>query len=176
MTVITDAEISSVSLASSVVFPAGGTGNPISVAVIADEKSQSSQGGGSSTSFTKRELNTEISDPDGIVSIASDQFTLSAGTYLINWSAPAYVAVRHQTQLYDATGSSVLKYGTSEYNASGSSVMTRSFGSYIHTITSNNTYEIQHRVGNAHSPDGLGVEAGMGNNNIYTLVVIYKLK
>ena len=67
MTVITDAEISSVSLASSVVFPAGGTGNPISVAVIADEKSQSSQGGGSSTSFTKRELSKKKTPHDPLV-------------------------------------------------------------------------------------------------------------
>lgn len=82
--------IGSGTIGSSVIFPAGGTGNPISVAVIADEKSASTNSQTLNTSFTTRELNTELSDADGIVSISSNQFTLGAGTYLITWSAPAY--------------------------------------------------------------------------------------
>lgn len=163
---------------SNVVFPAGGTGNPISVAVICDEKSATTDGGSSSShngAWTKRDLNTELSDPDSIVSIASDQFTLGAGTYLINWSSPMYVANRHQSRLYDVTGGTVLESGSSEYNVSSSTVCTRSFGSRIHTITTNNVYEIQHQTSNTRA-DGLGVESNMGIPNIYTLVTIYKLK
>lgn len=166
-------------ISSSSVFPAGGTGNPISVAVIADEQSATTAGGSSSSyngSWVKKDLNTELSDPDSIVSIASNQFTLGAGTYLINWSSPMFQSSRHQSRLYDVTGSTVLESGSSEYNASGDLVQTRSFGSKIHTITTNNVYEIQHQTDNTKSNDGLGVESNMGIPNIYTLVTIYKLK
>lgn len=37
-----------------------------------------------STTWTKRTIDTEVYDPSGIVSIASSQFTLGAGTYLID--------------------------------------------------------------------------------------------
>tara|TARA_Y100001963_G_scaffold2470_1_gene3329 strand:- start:421 stop:1002 length:582 start_codon:yes stop_codon:yes gene_type:complete len=169
---------SAVTLDSSVVFPAGGTGNPISVAVICDEKSANESAGSSSSyngSWEKKELNTELSDPDNIVSIASDQFTLGAGTYLINWSSPMYMTNRHQSRLYDVTGSTVLESGSSEYSFSDTSVCTRSMGSRIHTITANNVYEIQHQTDFTRS-DGLGVASMMGIPNIYTLVTIYKLK
>jgi len=158
------------------IFPAGGTGNPISVAIIADEKSDSTAAGASSTgSFLTRELNTEISDPDSIVSISSNQFTLGAGTYLIEWSAPAYISNQHITQLYNVTGTAVLESGTAEYNSNSTAVQTRSFGSFIHSPSSSNVYEIRHRVNNAHTTDGLGVKSDF-MPNIYTIVVIYKLK
>ena len=159
------------------IFPAGGTGNPISVAIIADEKSDSTAGGASSTgSFIKRALNTEISDPDSIVSLSSDQFTLGAGTYLIQWSAPAYISNQHQTQLYDATAGAPLESGTAEFNSDTTAVQTRSFGSFVHSPSSSNVYEIRYRVNHAHTTDGLGVAANFSVNQIFTLVVIFKLK
>jgi len=164
-------------ISSSTVFPAGGTGNPISVAVIADEKYSGTHGGGSTTgSFLIRNLNTEISDPDGIVSIASNQFTLGAGTYHISWSAPAYGSNEHQSQLYDITGSTPLEAGSSEYTETTGAHITRSCGSFVHTITSNNVYEIRHRVASAQPTHGFGLACSFGQVNIYTYVVIQKLK
>ena len=164
-------------ISSSTVFPAGGTGNPISVAVIADEKSNNTDGGDAPTgSYVTRVINTEISDPDGIVSIASNQFTLGAGTYLINWSAPALQVNNHQSLLYDITGSAILEVGESAYTSSSDTVVTRSKGSFIHTITSNNVYEIRHQCGTAKTTNGFGVVAAFGQVEIYTLVIIYKLK
>ena len=58
-------------------------------AIIQDQRSQGTAGGTvgatatSSGAWTKRTLNTEASDPDGIVSISSSAFTLAAGTYEI---------------------------------------------------------------------------------------------
>ena len=64
-----------------------------SVAIIADVKAYNADGG----TFTQnvwqtRDLNTELDDPLNIVTIASNQFTLQAGTYLVEWSAPAWPA------------------------------------------------------------------------------------
>ena len=170
---------SAVTLDSSVVFPAGGIGNPISVAVIADEKDWNVEGGTSSTgSFLQRNLNTVIKDDDSIVSVASNQFTLGAGTYLINWSAPAYKSNSHQSELYDATAGSSLKYGSSEYAANADGVQSSSFGSFIHSPSSSNIYQIRHRVMQGVSTYGFGVQTtiGSGIKNYYTIVVIYKLK
>ena len=164
-------------ISSSSVFPAGGTGNPISVAVIADEKGHNNQGGTSYTSFTQRTLNQKLYDPDNIVTISSNKFTLGAGTYLIQWSAPAYQANGHASLLYNVTGTADLKNGSTEYTGSSGNVTNRSVGSVIHTITTNNEYEIRHRVNSALGTYGMGVAHGWsGYNNYYTIVVISKLK
>ena len=85
----------------------------IDIAIIADQKSSGTHGGTfTSGAWRTRDLNTEISDPDGIVSISSNQFTLAAGTYLIEYSAPGHDTDSHQTSLYDITGSAYLNYGT----------------------------------------------------------------
>ena len=166
-----------VSIDSGVKFPAGGTGNAVSVAVIADEKSNGTDGGTANNgAWRTRDLNTEISDPDGIVSISSNQFTLGSGTYLISWSAPAYMCTRHQTRLYDVTGSASLVSGSSEYTNNSYYHVTRSMGSYVHAITANNTYEINHRVEVSRADNGFGVTSDFGITNIYTIVNITKLK
>ena len=165
---------------SNVVFPAGGTGNPISVAMIADESANGSSGGTATAygSWATRNLDTEIYDPDGIVSLASNQFTLGAGTYLLIWSAPAFKVNRHQTQLYDITGGASLKQGTSEFTSSSDGIQTISTGSFIHTISSNNVYELQHAVETTRSSNGFGVDAsgGWGLNTLFCYVIIHKLK
>ena len=164
-------------ISSSSVFPAGGTGNPISVAVIADEKAFNVDGGSSVLGWQDKELNTEISDPDGIVSIASDQFTLGAGTYLITWSVPGYKTQRQFSLLYDVTAGVDLEVSQVAYSLSNNSVQTSSSGSYIHTITSSNTYKIRHYINVVSTTFGKGVAHDVsGYNNIYTLVKIYKLK
>ena len=66
-----------------------GAGLFTSYAVIVDQKSQNTEAGTfTQDAWQTRDLNTEGSDPDGIVSISSNKFTLAAGNYLIIWSAP----------------------------------------------------------------------------------------
>ena len=168
---------SAVTLDSTVVFPAGGTGNAISVAVICDEKAHNADAGDSVVGWQDRELNTEISDPDGIVSISSDQFTLDAGTYLINWRVPAWKSDRHFSKLYNVTGTADLRVSQAGYNLHSTGNVTFSVGSYIHTIGSSNTYEIKQYIQDAQTTDGLGIAHDLsGYNSIYTIVYIYKLK
>ena len=169
--------ISAGTIGGGVVFPAGGTGNPISVAVICDEKASTSNSGTfTSSAWRTRDLNTEILDPDGIVSIASNQFTLGAGTYLIEWSCPVYVVDRHQTKLYSITNSSDLAEGTSDYADPSGNVQNRSFGVFVHTISASHIYEIRHYCVITKLNNGFGVDGRTGVNSIYTLVKISKLK
>lgn len=168
--------ISAGTIGSSVVFPAGGTGNPISVAVIVDEKSSGTSGGDfNAAAWRDRVLNTEISDPDSIVSITSNQFTLAAGTYVIEWSCPAFAVNLHQTRLYDVTGATVVATGMSCYADTANAVMNVSLGSAVHTISGNNSYKIQHRCGNSRADNGFGNSNSL-DTEIYTIVKISKLK
>tara|TARA_Y100001963_G_scaffold158403_1_gene257890 strand:+ start:2750 stop:3364 length:615 start_codon:yes stop_codon:yes gene_type:complete len=164
------------SIGSSVVFPAGGTGNPISVASIVDQKANNVEGGTfTQDAWQTRDLNTEISDPDSIVSISSNQFTLGAGTYLISWSAPAFVVTSHQSKLYSVSLGD-LRIGTPEYSNNSNASNTISTGQYVHTISASHSYEIRHRCSTSRSVNGFGSGVGYGTVNIFTQVLIQKLK
>jgi|TARA_Y100000034_G_C6822951_1_gene370825 hypothetical protein len=164
-------------IGASVVFPAGGTGNPISVAVICDQKSDTTDGGGTTSgSFQTRDLNTEISDPDGIVSISSNQFTLGAGTYHIYFQAPNFRGNAHKAMLFDVTGAANLGFSTNGHSGSGDSVANIVSGSFVHSPASSNTYEIQHRCETTQATYGFGVACGFSVVETYTLVIISKLK
>ena len=114
-------------------------------AIITDEKVSGSGGGTFTTgAWRTRDLNTEVADPGGIVSLSTNQFTLAAGSYLIQWSAPAFEVTGHQTRLYDITGTSIIQYGS---NAYVSSTQTTSIGSARVTPSGSNAYELQHLCG-----------------------------
>ena len=143
-------------------------------AVIVDQKSATTDGGTfTSGDWRTRDLNTELSDPDGIVTISSNQFTLAAGTYFIRWAAPAFGVERHQTRLQDITNATTREYGLSCYSATGGFAATHSFGSTRVIPGASTTYEIQHHSSFTKSTNGFGVHGGAGIEQ-YTLVEIFR--
>lgn len=145
-----------------------------SYAVICDQKAINTSGGTfTSGAWQVRNLNTEITDPDGIVSIASNQFTLQAGTYLIKWHPPAYNCGRHVSRLVESGGTTVIGYGTAEYCENTKAVISRSIGLARVSITGATSYEIEHRCETTVTTYGLGVESTI-SPSIYTIVEIYK--
>tara|TARA_R100001463_G_C3493166_1_gene218205 strand:+ start:174 stop:800 length:627 start_codon:yes stop_codon:yes gene_type:complete len=184
---------SAVTLDSSVVFPAGGTGNPISVAVIVDEKAYNVQGGNSASSAEQtRHLNTVIYDTEGsngTVTIESDtvatgghtstyKFTIGAGTYLIEWSTPAFKVNRHYSILYDDTASSELAVSRTMYCESGDNTENICHGFWKVSPTSNNTYYIKEFTAAAQSSSGLGMQLSHDSalKSYYTYVKITRIK
>ena len=144
-------------------------------ALLVDEKSQNTVGGTfTAGAWQTRTLNTEVSDLNNICSLSSNIFTLSSGTYLIEWSAPAYLVERNQTRLYDTTNSAVVQYGSSNYSGSTVTLVNSSSGSGIVVISSNTGYRIEHRATATRSSQGFGVEGNLGPE-IYTQVKITKL-
>ena len=145
-------------------------------AIICDQKGYDTDGGTfTSGAWRTRDLNTEIADPDGIVSIASNQFTLGAGSYLIEASAPTYRTDRHVTRLQNITAGTTVQLGSSEFSYSGDNVQTRSVLVARVIITGSTTFEIQHRSQTSSATFGFGVDTGMtGVESIYTVVKIYK--
>ncbi len=153
---------------------ATGFGLFISYAIIADQKAQNTDGGtATSGSWQTRDLNTEIADPDGIVSISSDEFTLGAGAYLIKWHAGARDCGYHQTRLYDVTGTAEVAVGTSEYSYTDYDSNYKSIGAARVSPGSSNVYRIEHQVGTTKASSGWGYAANFSTEQ-YTTVEIYK--
>ena len=148
-----------------------------SVAVIADVKAYNERGGTfTQDAWQTRDLNTELDDPESIVTIASNQFTLQAGTYLVEWAAPAYDVSRHFSRLQNITDSTTDAEGTSGYTENTDNTQTVSLGSGIITIASSKSFEIQHRCQDTSTNYGLGIETSVsGQNSVYTLVKIHKI-
>ena len=149
-----------------------------SYAILVDQKTSGTNGGSfTSGAWRTRDLNTEIADPDGIVSISSNQFTLQAGSYLIKAHAPAYKVGRHQIALYDITASSYVETGSSAYVDGGESVSTDSFLTARFTCSGANVYEIRHQCGTGFNTYGFGVSilnsfAAPAENNYLTVLIL----
>ena len=179
---------SGVALGSGVTFPAGGTGNPISIAILWDQKSGQTAGGSkTANAWDDRTLNMET-DPDNIVSLtngttgeggSANQFILGAGTFHIEWKVPGFYILRHQSALTLADNTMV-QQGSSAYadNASSYEVFATnwSFGETIVTPISSTTYKIRHYSNSGHG-DGLGYPSPHSSiDSIFTTVRITKLK
>jgi len=148
-----------------------------SVAIICDQKAYDANGGTfTNGAWRTRDLNTEIIDADAIVSISSNQFTLAAGTYTVDWSAPAYKVNRHSTRLYNATDTAVINYGQIAFTYSNDYVTTTSIGSSTFTLGGSKALEIQHRAVTTAADEGLGNSqtSDSGAVSIYAIVKILK--
>jgi hypothetical protein len=149
---------------------ASGFGLFTSYAIIADQKAQNTDGGTfTSGAWRERDLQTEIADPDGIVSISSNQFTLGAGTYLIKWTPPAWNVRDQQSRLYNVTDSSEVGVGASN----DAVYFGNSTGSARVTITGSTAFSIEHQCLSTISTNGFGVAANFGTEQ-YTIVEIFK--
>ena len=146
-----------------------------SYAIICDQKSQNTDGGSiASGDWRTRDLNTELADADGIVSISSNQFTLQACSYLIEANAPAYKTNRHMIKLRQTSGTAAdIAFGTAEYAKDSYQSYTRSFLSTRVTISEATTYEIQHRSESTMNTYGFGIATNMAVE-VYTIVKIFK--
>jgi hypothetical protein len=152
-----------------------GGGLYASIAIIADRKAYDAQGGtATSGAWRTRDLNTELSDADGIVSISANQFTLQAGTYTIEWSAPCYMGGRGSAKLYNITTSADVGYGNTHYTSA--SAQSDTFGALVTTISGATVYEIQQRVETTKADYGFGNRFNLDATgySIYTIVNILK--
>ena len=146
-----------------------------SYAIICDQKSNNVDGGSYATvnGWITRDLNTEISDPDSIVSIASNRFSLTAGSYLIEFSSPARNLSEFQARLYNYTDSSVVQYGRSAYAKDGYNVSYGDGAARV-VITDTKEFEIQLKGSRSEGTEALGRATNLGGVEIYTTVKIYK--
>jgi hypothetical protein len=158
----------------------GGGGATPDYISIEDHKASGTDGGTfTSGAWQTRDLNTTVSDTGShVVSLASNQFVLDAGTYEIEVDAPAYKCDYHAIRLQNITDSTTILSGSSEYANSTYNVANRSFISGKFVIAASKTLQIQHRCGTTASGNGLGVGAGASfavATEIYTRVRLWKV-
>jgi hypothetical protein len=147
------------------------------VAYIREEEVSGTHSGTfTAAAWQTRVLNT-ISDPDSIVnSLSANQFSLPAGTYRIDASAPAYNVAGHKAKLYNITDATDTLIGTSGYSANAS-IDNRSFVTGTITITAAKTFELRHYCNTTAATDGLGVLSSAPSTvEVYAQVTIEKLK
>lgn len=141
-------------------------------AIIHDRKASGTAGGTfTSGAWRQRTLNTSTRNNISGSSLASNQLTLPAGTYYVEWSCTGYNCNNHRSRLYNATDTSTIEYSVNEYaNASS----TRSSGSSYFTLTSSKALEIDHQCQTTTASNGLGVAASFGIDEIYCELSVWK--
>tara|TARA_R100001509_G_C4802847_1_gene193695 strand:- start:59 stop:706 length:648 start_codon:yes stop_codon:yes gene_type:complete len=145
-----------------------------SYAVIADVKSSGTSGGTFTTGgWRTRDLNNEIADADGIVSISNNQFTLQAGTYLINARSAAYKVGNSVLKLYNVTDSTDVAFGNTGYSPSSEAVQFLLTLTTRLTISGAKVFELQMAGYTTENTYGMGVNHSFGSE-IYTTIEIYK--
>ena len=141
---------------------------------VRDEKSSSTHAGsGTSGSFVKRTLNTQLTNEISGASISSSVITLPAGTYFIKAYTPAQYVNKHRAKLRNTSDSTDTILGTSE--RSSSNVTTSSFVIGRFTIASSKNFELQHRIETSRDVDDLGSAAGFSITEVYADVQIWKV-
>ena len=153
---------------------AGGGGLFASYAILTEEIAANTHSGTfTSGAWRTRHLDDEITDPDSIVAISSDQFTPISGTYLAQWSAPAYQVQDHQTRLYNVTATALVEMGTAEFATPTPATTNRSFGMARFTANGSDAYEIQHQCQTTVGSSGFGERTNFG---IYhtTQLILFK--
>lgn len=140
---------------------------------IGDKKASGTDGGTfTSGAWQTRDLNTEIVDDSGLVTIDSNQIILQPGTYRTTISAPAYAVDGHQIRLYDVTHGSALFIGTVERAAATDDSVTRSQVVGQFTVSNLLRLEIQHRCATTNTGDGYGKAASFGDE-WYTIATFW---
>ena len=145
-----------------------------SYAIIADQKSSGTTGGTfTSGSFQQRDLNTVLYDPDSIVSLSSNDFTLQAGSYFVRASAPAFGVDNNMCLLRNHTDSTNIQTGSTEFTSNQSYTCLRSVVSARFTLSGAKALRITHKCQTTKSSNGFGVQTGF-TTETFTIVEIFK--
>lgn len=147
--------------------------------VIIEELQASGTHGGSSAASTlnQRTLNTMTRNKLGIGALSSNQFTLPAGTYYVEASAPVWRADQHMLILRNVTDTLNAGLGTSEYSANATdNAQSRSYIAVEFTIAASKAFTLLHYTLLARASTGLGIACSLGVTERYAVIKIWKVK
>jgi hypothetical protein len=154
-----------------------GAGLFTSYAILAHVEPDGTDGGSSvQDTWTTRTINTEVADPDGIVTLSSNQFTLGAGSYLIEWACVAQATSVATSRLYDSTNTAAIQNSLVLQTSTTYAGSATSAGSARVSPTGSTAYEIQMNTNNSNASDGFGLDnpATGAGDEVYLFVKIYK--
>lgn len=144
--------------------------------ILQEQQAQGTDAGGfTSGSWQIRNLNTSVRNVISGSSFSSNVLTLPAGTYCVEWSAPAYQINSHMSRLFNVTDSAVVGTGTSEQSsATGAIATTRSTGKVVFTITTSKSVRVEHFCTGTQGTHGLGGATGIATET-YCWLHVYKI-
>lgn len=150
---------------------------PIQIWTLQDQKSNGTGGGTATTgSWFTRNLNTTVgvNSIDG-ASLASNEFTLPAGTYQVYGSVPGFLVSYFQTRIYNITDSSLLLNGQNAYVDPMYEVMFYSiiFGQF--TLASEKVCALQMKVARTQAINGLGNAPSLSTFEVYSTLSLWKI-
>lgn len=142
---------------------------------LRDVKAAGTDGGTfTQDAWQTRTLNTEATDEIGST-LSSNQFTLPAGTYEIDASAPALNVNEHKAKLTNITDGTDTIIGTTSRSSGEGASITRSVIAGRFTIAAQKTFAIQHRCAVTTASDGFGRGVAWGVSEVYTDVRIWRV-
>lgn len=149
--------------------------NLFPVVILEDQKAQNTSGGTfTAGAWQTRTLNAEVTDTLGICVLASNQFVLTAGTYLILAFCPAVNVNRHQSRLYNVTGAATLVWGSSEISLATNYASNHSKILGRFTVAAAQTLRIEHWCQTTYATQGMGAEGNIAGE-VYTRVFLMKV-
>lgn len=157
---------------------ATGSGTSVQYANLQAQATSGTNGGtATSGSWLLRPLTTIANDPSSLIgSLTSSQFTLNAGTYVINAASQfGFGCDNAAIRLHNVTDSTFPIQGINVYaqaSSDNSAYLTEMAG--LITIAGTKTFELQYRVQQTISSNGLGQGNGWGTE-IYCIVEIWKI-
>lgn len=148
------------------------------VVILKDIKGSAVTGGScTASSWNTRDL-TNVFGATTIVSLSSNQFTLSEGLYHITWGSPCFKCSDHQTRLQNTTDAVTIAYGQQLIAGTGDATSNISPGVAVTSFMGTKTFEIQHQpTSSSGATECFGRANNLGSgDSVYTTVVIRKLQ
>jgi hypothetical protein len=149
--------------------------NTANICFLKDAKANGTDGGTfTSGSWITRDLNT-VEGSTSMVALSANQFTLQAGTYVINAMVPGYDVSWHKARLRNISDATDAVLGTSQYASSTYGNQNHSVIFGVFTISSQKVFQIQHQCNSTRANQGFGYSTSFGENEIYTVVQLMKI-
>lgn len=151
---------------------------PFPTLILLDLKPNNTPGGVfSGNAWIARVLNTIATNTITGASLSANTVTLPTGVYRVSWSAPANRVNRNQTVWRNTTDSVDVIVGSSEYANFDVAMNVDSVGMGVVGISATKSFQLLHRnQANNTAADGFGIGANQGIPEIYTQVVIEKIR
>lgn len=126
-------------------------------------------------SFVKRTINTALKNDLGI-GFSSNAFTPPAGSYYVEWGAPAYRVANHKSRFRNTTDSVSVNAApsTAAMDTAGGPV-TWSNGRGFFTTDGTKTYQVEHRCSSTGTTNGLGFGLGFGEVETFAFAKFWRL-
>lgn len=146
--------------------------------IIRDVKATGTNGGTFTSGAWQTRILNDLSGNAGTeVTLASNQITVVAGTYILTANAIAYRVDGHKARLFNVTDNSVMSIGTSSTSGSGTNATsTYSIITNYFTLAATKVLRIEHQCITTRATDGFGVATNIvGASEVYTSLVIQKI-